>query len=224
MKNPWTKLIKGKRNQYYLEKDLSKINNFNRNLGKKNKNIRIHLSSIPEPFIGNPEAKVILLNLNPGYNKESVFKQNKHRDFREEVVNNLKHKKPGKHPFYYLDPKFEKHPGYKWWNSVLEDLITEAGREIVSNSVFCIEYFPYHSKNAPTLKAESQNYNFYLVKKAIERKALIVIIRYEKQWLAAVSQLKEHTYIKPKSSQCGYISKDNLKGSDFNKILERILQ
>ncbi len=65
MKNPWTKLIKGKGNQYYLEKDLSKINNFNRSLRKKDKNKKIQLGSIPEPFIGNPKAKVVLLNLNP---------------------------------------------------------------------------------------------------------------------------------------------------------------
>lgn len=225
MKNPWIKLIKGKGNQYYLEKDLSKIYNFNRSLGKKDKNKKIQLGSIPEPFIGNPKAKVVLLNLNPGYNKESVFKQNKHKDFREKVINNLKHRKLGKYPFYYLDPKFavQKHPGCKWWHDILKGLF-ENDKEKVSNSIFCIEYFPYHSKNAPTLKVESQNYNSYLVKKAIERKALIIIIRYEKQWLAAVPQLKEHTYIKLKNSQCGYISKGNLEESDFNKISDIILQ
>ncbi len=119
----------------------------------------------------------------------------------------------------------QKHPGCKWWHDILKGLFkNDKEKEKVSNSVFCIEYFPYHSKNAPTLKVESQKYNFYLVKKAIERKALIVIIRHEKQWLAAVPQLEEHTYIRPINSQCGYISKGNLKGSDFNKILDRILQ
>ncbi len=34
---------------------------------------RLHLELLPEPFLGRPDAPVILLNLNPGFNDEDIL-------------------------------------------------------------------------------------------------------------------------------------------------------
>jgi hypothetical protein len=55
----------------------------------------------------------------------------------------------------------------------------------------CVEYFPYHSRRfkKPVQNLPSQQYGFHLVHRAIDRGAIIILMRSKRLWLEAVSQL-----------------------------------
>src|SRR5215831_7633288 len=73
--------------------------------------LALHLELLPEPFLGSPEAPVVLLNLNPGFSPED---QQHHEDpfFAARCRDNLLHR-PVDYPFYLLDPNI-KGPGQRW--------------------------------------------------------------------------------------------------------------
>ena len=94
------------------------------------------------------------------------------------------------YPFYYLDPVLN-YSGSKWWAKRLRPLIEATSLNDVTNNVFCIEYFGYHSSKFghERLKLTSMEYGFQLVRRAIERNALIVMMRAKKHWESAVPDL-----------------------------------
>jgi len=67
-------------------------------------------------------------------------------------------------------------------------------RDTLANSLFCVEYFPYHSRkyNHARLQLKSQEYGFSLVRDAMERKAIIVMMRAKSQWYGTISALKAY--------------------------------
>lgn len=62
MENPWRKLPEAA--PFVLVCDQQRICDFNAIAKKEHK---IHVEVLPEPYTGNPEAPVLLLNLNPGF-------------------------------------------------------------------------------------------------------------------------------------------------------------
>lgn len=64
--NPWRRLPA--RAPYVLAKDRAAVLDFNR---RANPATRIHTGLLPEPFLGPLDARVVLLNLNPGYAPEN---------------------------------------------------------------------------------------------------------------------------------------------------------
>jgi len=219
-----------------LKCDKPFIEAFNNNLAIGKANHIIRLDVIPEPFLGNPNADVIYLSLNPGYKEEEV-KFHKQRDFREKLLKTIK--KPENH--FYLANEFNC-KGRKWWEKALRGVAVEKKRvnpkwgpeeirnnyRIIAKNLFCIEYFPYHSKKFAhgALRLPSQGYSFHLVRQAIERGACIICARGKEYWLGAIPELTKYKnlfYLKnPRASS---ISRDNLmKGSRFNKIKKMLLK
>ncbi len=120
---------------------------------------RIIGSLLPQPFIGSlVHRKVVIVLANPGFNPGDLHEM-KNKEFSEVVWNNLVQQIPaGKFPFYFLNPEFAWHPGFRWWNRVLGRLITCAARRFESklealrflaDRISCIESFPYHSESFP---------------------------------------------------------------------------
>ena len=95
--------------------------------------------------------------------------------------------------------------------------------EKIANEVCCIEYFPYHTKKFKPLKQilKSQKYGFELVKDAISRNALIIIMRAKNVWLKAVPELKNYHYYALNSFLNVTISRKNLPGG-FERIIEAL--
>lgn len=204
LENPWLKLSQ-KGPEYLLEADKAVIDKINTKRKKKN---RIHLELLPEPFLGNPNANIVLLNLNPGFNKRDIkFHENK--EFKKAALRNLWHKEE-KYPFYPLNPKFRKSPVAKWWTGRLKPLCNDFGLEKIAKSVFCLEFFPYHSIKYKHSKVilKSQEYNFHLVDKAIDRGAMIIIMRSEKNWTTHIKRLKNYYVLS--NPQGSNISLNNL--------------
>ncbi|MCX5632416.1 MAG: hypothetical protein NTW93_01880 [Phycisphaerae bacterium] len=219
MKNPWLKLPKKK--PYILKIDLCVIKEYN---NKANSSNRIRQNLLPEPFLGNPKSPIILLNLNPGWDRrDNSF--HRQRQFRRVNRANLLHKKT-EYPFYLLNPKLSASLGYKWWYKRLHELIENFGCRTVAQKICCLEFAPYHSQtfkqfNSPLL---SQKYDFHLLKQALKNNALIIIMRSSKYWQRAVPELKKYkNKYRLKSWRNPCLTKANLRYQAYKK-LTRILR
>ena len=246
MKNPWINLPD--KADFVLFKDKKIIDNFN---NKANSEYAIRLNIIPEPFLGSPNAPIVLLNLNPGFNEQDI-KIHRRKVFFELSWKNLRHE-PTEYQFYLLDPKTSDSPGYQWWSKKLKrlindvgarfiansfcfptvcrkmrrkwkDIISQIGTFIVANKILCVEYFPYHSYKFKNMdRLPSRDYSEYLVKKAIKRKALIVIMRHRVEWEKAVPKLKSYKkLIVLKNPRCAHISSRNCRKNYYKKILNEL--
>ena len=155
---------------------------------------RIRAELMPEPYLGRPDAPIVLLNLNPGFDEREIPFHNDDPYFMEICRSNLHHV-PLEYPFYLLDPAASASLGHHWWLKKLRIPIETAGLKQVAQKLLCVEYFPYHSKRFKPIKRtlESQRYSFYLVKKAIQRNALIIIMRSQGYWLKAIPELTSYS-------------------------------
>ncbi len=218
MDNPWRHLPR--QPPYVLPPDASAVASFNRRAGEDH---AIRTELLPEPYLGDPAAPIVLLNLNPG------FSELDHQLFDDPLgralcLDNLLHRPMG-YPFYLLDPRIANAPGARWWRARLGAPIRAAGVEAVATRVCCVEFFPYHSRKYRSVGRvlESQRYSFRLVEDAIERRALIVAMRSRKLWCEQVPRLRAydrlHACANPRRP---YISTGNLPAA-FPTI-ERILR
>ena len=206
MKNPWISLPETP--PFVLADDEQIILNFN-NIVKSQ--YRVHLEILPEPYVGNPEAKIVLLNLNPGfYERNEIFGLG-HDYFRQASRANLAHACQ-EYPFFHLDPRNSGSPGDVWYRQKFRSLIDQFGSKKVAEEFFVIEYFPYvtEKKIAHRLRIPSQAYSFYLVEQAMRRNALIVQMRSKREWQEAVPELTSyHHYYVLRNPQNTTISVNN---------------
>jgi len=227
MKNPWLQLQK--KAPFVLSCDAKLIDEFNRDWS--NTQFEIILSETPSPYIGDPEAQIVFLNLNPGYSpyeiNESSSLKISHCD--EIARENLLHKFYD-YPFYVLDPSLAGTPsGYEWFNQRFSPLIKAAGMNTkeLSKKIFLAEFFPYRSKKFKWVGSilPSQEYVVSLVEKAISRQAIIVIMRGEKLWFSAIPTLeKYYNRYTLHSPQNVTISEKNLGKEGFKVVIENLLK
>ncbi len=91
-----------------------------------------------------------------------------------------------------MNPGFSERDasGAQWWAQHLGALLARYGRRHVANTLLCVEYFPYHSERFRFPEVlPSQTYGFSLVRSAIARGAVIVVLRARSAWLQAVPEL-----------------------------------
>jgi hypothetical protein len=195
LENPWKRLPR--KPPFVLPSDLPVIKSFNRDASSRFK-IFDHL--LPVPYLGLPEAPILLLNLNPGYSDEDEIRQTTAR-FKRAARKSLLHKPDAPSAgFYFLDYSIESSDsalgaGSRWWKRALGRLLTEFGNEIVARSFFCVEYFPYRSREFREIRVDSQFYGFELVRLAIRRGALIIIMRSRRRWLDKVPELSSYSRV-----------------------------
>jgi hypothetical protein len=135
---------------------------------------------------------VVLLNLNPGFSDEDSVAHLR-PDFAEAARLNLVHVEQP-YPFYLLDPRFRDASGARWWRTCLGQLLSRYGEERIANAVACIEYFGYHSEhNGFPSVLPSQQYSFELVSMAINRQAVVVVLRAWSVWIEAVPGLATYS-------------------------------
>lgn len=231
MKNPWEKLMNQKHDNFYvLEEDAEIINKFNENLSDDNKErFRIHPEIMPAPFMGDIlNSKIVLLTLNPGYDlneeEHNYYKEYKHY-WEKQIVHEFPNQKL---PLFCLEESYI--PFSDYWKIKLNPLIQISSVEKVAKNISIIEFFPYHSlkyRDIPKRISKdylvSQQYNFELIRKAIERDAIVIILRSKRLWLEAMPELKTlenhgklyntNSYLNP------ILSENNLPGI-FGKIKE----
>ncbi len=185
--NPWTDLPNEQ--PWVLPGDRVIINKFNES---KHERFRVDPSLLPEPFIGRHDAPVVLLGLNPGWDANDKL-LHANPEFIRLWQDNIQ-QKPNAFPFYYLSPNIAA-PGFTWWKKKIRWLIEDAGPKLITQSLLCVEYFPYHShkyhQGMPLIP--SQAYSFELVRSAIKRRAIVVVMRSKRIWFEAVPELVSHS-------------------------------
>jgi len=194
MKNPWKDFVENSKSKNLVladEKDI--IKSFNKSA---NELYKIHTDIMPAPFMGDVlNSQIVILTLNPGYDKQEDEKgyYTKYISYWEKQI---EHIKPVDNlPLFCLEEEYIKYSNY--WDKKLKPLIELTSREKVAKNISIIQYFPYHSlkyKNIPKRilngYLKSQEYNFQLVREAIKREAIIILLRSEKLWLEAVPELE----------------------------------
>ena len=143
MQNPWHDLT-FRNGEYLLDIDREQIHEYNAPLNAEHK---VVLSSVPEPFIGDPSsALVVLLLLNPGHDHTDL-QSHLREDFKEALFKNLRHESQA-YPFYPLTPAFRDTGSARWWRRRLGGLIGASGldEKAIARRLLAIEWFPYHSR------------------------------------------------------------------------------
>jgi len=85
----------------------------------------IRLGMMPEPFLGNPAAPVLVLGLNPGFSPDAI--RHETHEFFTLSRNNLHHA-GGEYPFYLLTPSLDV-PGRMWWEQVRQHPRSTVGQQ-----------------------------------------------------------------------------------------------
>lgn len=222
MENPWLKLADSE--PFVLESDRRVIDQFQLD-AKESNQLKTYL--MPIPFIGNHLAPVVLLNLNPGFHQADDLYQIAEK-FQTVSRNCLAHAR-NDYPFYFLHETLESPnggPGYDWWaKRTLSQLLKCFSPQVLSQKIFCVEYFPYRSitfRHAGTVLA-SQHYGFDLVRQATSRKAIIVLMRSKRLWFEAVPELEQYQHLfMVKNPRNPAITRNNLPLGVFDRIVNAI--
>jgi hypothetical protein len=190
--NPWRDLPK--KPPFVLDEDYTVLHSFSI-LARGHFGSKCHTDLIPEPFIGRPDAPILLLGNNPGVKNDAAKEWKLKPEFQSRMRANLAHKLSVDFPFLLLDPDLEVSPPAQWWFRKLKHLLDECGRSLVARSIFAVDYFPYVSRRYRHYKfpLPSQQYSFGLVGKAVARGAVIVLTRGIRRWEATVPELRKYS-------------------------------
>jgi hypothetical protein len=233
-RNPWHRLPD--RPPYVLPEDLDKVAAFNDKVRHKYPGRLLILDLIPVPFMGRPDAPVVLLGNISGSGGERPEDYLENPSYAERMRKNLVH---GNSDFQFLplDPSPDTFPEHKqWWSRQLRHLLAEFGGGkraecILSRSVLAVEYLPYRSsdnryahKDLDLSAKPSQLKSWKLVYDAMKNDAVIVI-RYGKAlWFDAVRGLEkyQHTLLlrgieRTQISPTGFVEKDG-----YQKVVEKL--
>jgi hypothetical protein len=216
-RNPWPKLPKN--NPFILAEDLRQISRH----GLAPNDLGWKTELLPVPYLGNlKRAKIILLCLNPGYNRNLDKKAHEDKYYYQENLKSLNFESHT--PFYCLDPRFDYSGGYRWWVRLLKPLIREFGLKTLSEKLMCLQYLGYHSKTfrKPPCILPSQNFTFCLLKKAMKSKKIIVIMRSKNLWFKSVPELKTYPFIELKNYRMPYLTEKNVKNGNFLEIVDSL--
>jgi hypothetical protein len=220
--NPWTDLPENP--PFSLPNDEVLVRQWNVRWGESHRYF-VHDEFLPEPFTGLKDAPIVCLSIMPGCPEHGRARAMRNDViFRKKMRQNLLHETL-EYPFVMLDPGFAEH-GNDWWEPKTKVLIAKFGRKVVARSLLNVVYFPYvtakfgHSR----LCLSSQAYSFGLVRRAVSRGAVVVLMYrgLERHWLAQVPELKGYRrFFRVSNPQNPAISPGNL-GDDFQTVVDAI--
>jgi hypothetical protein len=228
--NPWHRLPD--QPEYVLPEDKEQVLAFNQKKKKDHPHF-LHLDLIPEPFVGRPDAPVLLLANNPGVSGDDTKHCKQKPKFTALMRENLLHRVNGDYPFLYLDPELDIAPASKkWWTRKLKRLLKDLGpdkdtaRRILGQSILAVEFCPYPSQKYGfgRIALPSRQYSINLVRSAMAREAVIVLTRGHKRWLDAVEELNKYRrLVQLEEVQKAAITPKNCGGPEkYQQIIEAI--
>lgn len=195
MENVWRSIPKSA--PFILDQDKYIIKELNYLYGGTLKKIQTQM--LPEPFIGDINAQILILTKNPGFDEENDLVWHTDERLQRLAMANL-HQEKSDYPFYFLNPEIEKSPGAKWHYGKLKELIKGTSLENVANNVCSIPSFPYHTEQFSGIPKKvsdeilpSQRYTRYLIREAIKRQAVIIMASGKKEWETLVPGLAEYS-------------------------------
>ena len=180
----------------------------------------IELRTLPEPYHGDPDASVYLLNGNPLAGDDDV-KYVGVPSYEKEICEELQHLNK---EFLWLrddetirDAADNPYPAYKYWKDRTKEL-----RELKPHpSLFCIEAFPYHTRHTSDFqkipnpdKLPSNEYTNAMINDAMSKKKYIVLMRCAEYWFKRIPELEYYPrLLRLNSSQSVYLTRKNLSRS-----------
>ena len=180
----------------------------------------IELRTLPEPYHGDPNASVYLLNGNPlaGANDlKYVGVPSYNKEIRKELLHLNTEFLWLRYNETIRDAAGNPYPAYKYWKDRTKEL-----RAVKPHpSLFCIEFFPYHTlhasdfKKIPNLdKLPSNNYTNAMIYDAMSKKKYIVLMRCAEYWFKRIPELEKYPrLLRLNSSQSVYLTRKNLSRS-----------
>lgn len=226
MPNPWTS-ITDPSGAYVLEADREPIESFNETASDEH---RIQLGVLPEPFIGDPAAPVLILSLNPGF-KPAQLEAHARPPLAELLMQSMRLEAgESSIPFHHLHPVYQEHSPSLWWQRCLKGWIERYGIERVSRAFFCIEYFPYASRRYKALPdlLDSQRFAFAVARAKIAEGATVIVFRHKRAWAEALHDCDEEHWITPINHQASSLNppgerrKGNLTPRDARRVAAAI--
>jgi len=199
--NLWYEFVINKiEGDYIIAEERSIIDEFNKSNKEEH---RIHKEIMPSPFMGNVEiAPIVLLTLNPGFDEKEEAK-GFYKKYLSWFEKNLTHNIMDFNlPLFCLDKEYIEYSPY-WYNK-LKPLHLEDEKRIrnLSFKLCKIQFFAYTTKKFKNIHDKyfkgndnylpSQHYNFYLVRKAMKRDAIIILTRAKKYWFSAIPELEKY--------------------------------
>ena|SRR5437868_1785186 len=198
--NPWRNLPLSQ--PYVLPEDSLAVDVFNRDLKTKPEH-RLHTDTSPEPFCGRWDAPIVVLLLNPGVDKTGRYNENTLAALRTGEPDPFHQYIAGANP---------------WWTRLVKKL----ERTDIERSILSVEFFPYRSVSfgCGHVRLPSQEFSFDLVRRAIARKAAIVVLRGERQWVGAIPELvTECELIRISNPRAASLSVKNLGEASYQRLL-----
>ena len=219
--NPWLELLDSGRLVHSLDEAVVASHNESVNFEHK-----FLTDMVPEPYVGNVLAPVLLLMSNPGAtlaNAQGIFSESNDAVVQASLDNLLQRKVT--HPLFHLDPKFNGTEGSDWYRAKLKWLIDACGDLKVANNLFTAELVPYHSIKwrEPKSAIPTQAYTVSLIHDAMSRGAYILIARSYKKWLKQVPQLANYSrMMRANSPMNASVSPGNYGDENFHQILDAL--
>jgi hypothetical protein len=218
--NPW--LLLPTEAPFVLSIDKPIIDAFNQKISESSPYFLRVQNMLPEPFLGDPKAPILVLSNNPGFGRNPHLRQQPRfmSRMRDDICLRL-----STYPFVYLDPDY--HDTGRWWRQKLKHVIQRFGDEVVARSICNVVCFPYVSKRYGHRDCEvpSQQFGFGLVRAAVERGAVIVLMRkgQEKWWREKVPELQDyHSFLRLRNPRMPAISPNNCDSGDYERIIDAI--
>lgn len=207
-----------------LPADRPHVEAFNRqNADSANAKYRLDTRLMPEPFGGNRQAKLVLLNRNPGLSSGDPRVHHDNQRYVAALRANLASAPDGHHCVGLL-PEFKTTPAGQWCRErCFKALINHShAPEGLARKILSVEFHGYHSEQWRPIgfTLPSQHYSFWLVQQAMTRGATVVIMRGQRDWEVSVPGLRDYErLVVPHSFRSPTVSERNCGPKGFERIL-----
>lgn len=217
VKNPWLALDPA--GTRVAEADREIVDAHNRRVAGA---FQVDVRLLPDPYVGDPAAPVVMLALNPGLGDGDLAT---HQDeaFVQRSMANLRCE-PAPYPFYYLDPTVQS-GGRVFWETKLRLVLAKVDRQRVARRLCCLQFMPYHSREFRPLRPPlpTLEYTKRLLVEALDRGALVLVLRSMRLWGDAVPALKTYDRVVAlKNPRNLAVSPGNLADDGFDRVVEAL--
>jgi hypothetical protein len=192
--------------EHIIEQDIAAVERYN--LKAKPHHV-LQTNMGPSPFEGNIHSSpVVLLLANPGFDENSSVDDH--------------HFKVDGWPLAGMHPNAPA--GMRdWWRPRLRKLCEIHGEQTIASNIAALQINPWASTNYdPGLNLPSRKGQIALAEAAVNRGAVLIIIRAEKLWRSSEVIDKYSKTFRTNSYQSSYITEGNLPAEAWRELNEQI--
>lgn len=223
IENPWFGLDCTS-NSLLLECDRNAVERFNCGLAARTDDRAVVSRYMPEPFIGQRTARLLILNLNPGGGEED---SSEHEDpaLRCALEKNLRHEIP----FLWLQKELHHTAGHRWWAPKLRDILEQLRMTVplaeshLAKRIAALEWFPYHSKKFAWPRSQPVPSSEYVFDWVRRHDGPVLLFRGRRYWQPVLDgslAMKRSQVFMSSNPQNPSANKTQLGERDFQLLME----